>query len=119
MRKPLPSFVMRDRKHKPLGMPAEYRPLTVVVGDVRHTFALHQQHGWSVSDPASGARLLTVDGRYRGIRVSSTAMGPPEATQRARQQVVALTERVGIPQFNDRLTLAREAAAQADAKAAA
>ena len=103
----MPAFILRDRKHQPFGPPVEYRPLRVVIGNVTHDLALHELHGWTVSDPASGARVLNVAGSLRGIRVSSQGMGPREATCRARAQVVTLAESVGIDAFNARLVAVR------------
>jgi hypothetical protein len=103
----MPAFILRDRKHQPFGAPVEYRPLRVVVGNVTHELALHEMYGWTVSDPASGGRVLNVAGSMQGVRVSSAGMGPREATQRARAQVVALAESVGIDAFNARLVAVR------------
>ncbi len=78
-----------------------YTPIQVQVGDVVHHLALHRIHaGWQVSDPKSGARVCSLNGLYKGIRVSSKGYTQREAKALAGDQVLACAERIGLDRFN-------------------
>lgn len=100
----MPTFTMRDPKGKPLGDPVEYTPVHVSIGGHRRELALHKRCSeWQVSDPVTGGRICEVHGMWRGIRVSSSEVKPPEAKRLAREQVEQLAAKVGADRFNARL----------------
>lgn len=104
-----PTFLMLERATGARTVPIEYRPIKITVGDQTHTLALHQSAGqWLVSDPISGGGIARVNGRYKGMPVSSKGLGVREATARAREDIEALVRRHGGPDvWNTRLAAAR------------
>jgi hypothetical protein len=100
------TFTMRDRKGVPFGDPVEYHPLPLVVGVAKHDLALHRSGAfWRVSHPATGAKVLDVQGSLYGARVTSRGLTLAEAREAARTQVLALADQIGAAAFNDRIAL--------------
>jgi hypothetical protein len=80
-----------------------YSPLMVIAGTQAHRLALHKHpvmKHWTVSDPKSGCKVCTVNGQYRGIRVSSAGLTLREVRQLALADVENLIARVGSDNFN-------------------
>ncbi len=81
--------------------PTEYTPIKIKAGDRQITLALHLSDGlgWLVSDLESGARVLRVEGRYKGMPVSSAGTTALAARRLAIQQVTEMIERIGADRF--------------------
>jgi hypothetical protein len=104
------TFLMLDRLTSTRTVPLEYRPLTVTVGDQRHTLALHRfgRNGdWLISDPITGGGIARVGSTYKGTPVSSKDLGVREATAEARSTVAQQAHRYGLAEWNARLAAAR------------
>lgn len=90
-----------------------YHPMRITVDGKQLTLALHRYTTeWRVFDPATGARVITVYGSYKGATVNSSTMTMPEARRHARDQVQELVDRVGSERFLAVLDAARQRFAQ-------
>jgi hypothetical protein len=77
--------------------------VVVTAGTVTHTLHLHRltDGQWCISDPASGGRLLYVEGCYKGVPCSSRGLTLREAKAMAFAQVEAWIEHIGSDRFNN------------------
>lgn len=82
--------------------------VVVTAGSVTHTLHLHRLTNgqWAVSDPATGGKVLYVEGRYKGVPCSSRGMTLSEAKAMAFAQVELLIARIGSDKFNRVLAVA-------------
>jgi hypothetical protein len=80
----------------------KYSPIVVIAGTETHKLALHQLPSghWVVSDPKSGAKIVSVHGQYKGIRTSSRGLTKRELRVYALASVEALIEQIGSDKFN-------------------
>ena len=80
----------------------------VTAGTVTHALHLHRltDGQWAVSDPATGGKVLYVEGRYKGVPCSSRGLTMREAKAMAFIQLEALIERIGSDKFNHVLAVA-------------
>lgn len=81
----------------------EFTPLMVISGSVAHRLALHKlpTGNWAVSDPKSGAAVISnIQGWFKGCPVSTRGFTLREARKLAQEQVDNLIERIGTEKFN-------------------
>ena len=80
----------------------------VTAGTVTHALHLHKltDGQWAVSDPATGGKVLYVEGRYNGVPCSSRGLTKSEAHAQAHAQVELLIARIGSDKFNRVLAVA-------------
>lgn len=106
------TFIVRGSRGEPVvDHPVDYIPIRVAFAGKKQELALHHWiASWQVSDPESGARVLVLQGFYRGIRCGSGSFTPTEARREAVAQVQALIERVGEEKFWETIERARSRA---------
>ena len=82
--------------------PIAYSTCIFICGTTVHKLALHKdQFGyWSLSDPASGYKIMDVVGAYKMAMVSSKGYTLAEARDAAKFRLHALCERIGADKFN-------------------
>jgi hypothetical protein len=99
------SFTLRNKDGS--SQVVKYEPLMYIAGDQVHNLALHKisrNSGWIVSDPACGAKVVTVDGVYKGVPCSSVGYPLKAARQLAMACLDELVSRVGSDTFNKVMT---------------
>ena len=104
----MPTFTPRDKNGEPLlDAEVKYTPVIVHVLDRTYRLALHKELGllpaqmkkWVLSEPTTGAKVLTVTGHYRGVPCSSAGFTSREARAAALANFDALIERLGSKAF--------------------
>lgn len=96
----MPTFNMAVRGGETIK--TKYTPLIVIAGSETHKLALHQipSGHWVVSDPKSGAKIVSVHGQYKGIRTSSRGLTKRELRDCAVASVEGLINSIGSDKFN-------------------
>ncbi len=79
-----------------------YDPLIFIAGTETYKLALTKTStgGWIVSDPKSGAKIITVNGNYKGVPCSSRGFSLRLARQCAVGDLEELVSRIGSDRFN-------------------
>ena len=80
-----------------------YTPIFFTVGTETHKLALCRLvrgDEWVVSDPRSGAKILTVRGDIKGVPCSSRTFPERLALELAMAELDALVNRIGSERFN-------------------
>lgn len=95
-----PTFQMALRDGKFLE--TEYNPLIFTAGTETYKLALTKNITgvWIVSDPKSGAKILTVNGNYKGVPCSSRGFPLKLARMCAVGDLEGLVNRIGSDKFN-------------------
>lgn len=93
-----PIFMMLRRDADPL--PTAYDPLIYSRQSSAWRLALHKSgRNWTISDPASGAKICTVSATYKGLPVASADLPLRQARLAALSDLDALVDRVGFDRF--------------------
>lgn len=79
-----------------------YNPLIFIAGSETYKLALTKSSTgvWIVSDPKSGAKILTVNGNYKGMPCSSRGFTLGLARQCAVGDLEGLVNKIGSDKFN-------------------
>ena len=95
-----PTFQMALRDGKFIETP--YNPLIFTAGSETYKLALTKNSVgvWIVSDPKSGAKIVTVNGNYRGVPCSSRGFTLKLARECAVGDLEGLINRIGSDKFN-------------------
>ena len=93
-----PVFLLALRNSDPV--PTPYTPLMYTRGTLTHRLALVKRHGtWQVCHPGSGALVLRITARYKGMPVSSAGLTLAQARASALDNLDTLVDRVGLEHF--------------------
>lgn len=97
-KKPTFQMALRDGKF----IETEYTPLMFTAGTETYKLALTKNSAgvWIVSDPKSGAKIVTVNGIYKGVPCSSRGFTLGLARQCAVGDLEGLVSRIGSDRFN-------------------
>ena len=82
-----------------------YTPLLFTRGTQTHKLALVKRFGqWQVCDIGSGALVLRITARYKGMPVSSAGLTLAQARASALDNLDTLVDRVGLEKFESVLS---------------
>lgn len=97
-KKPTFQMALRDDKF----IETAYNPLIFTAGSETYKLALTKNISdvWIVSDPKSGAKILTVNGNCRGFPCSSRGFTLKLARECAVADLEGLVNRIGSDRFN-------------------
>lgn len=95
-----PTFEMKFKDGSSIEVP--YSPLMFIAGSQTHKLALSKNRlgAWVVSDPKCGAKIVTVQGTYKGVPCSSKGFSLKLARQCAIADLEELAGRIGSDKFN-------------------
>lgn len=81
----------------------DFYPLVYLVRDTAHKLAMHKdptKRNWQISDPASGAKVLTITAHYQGAPVASGYLTIAQAREAAQLDLDDLVSRISAERFN-------------------
>ena len=80
----------------------KYDPLIFIAGTETYKLALckNRDGAWVVSDPRTGAKIVTVQGNYKGMPCTSRGFTLNRARQLAIADLEELISRIGSDRFN-------------------
>ena len=95
-----PTFEMKFKDGT--AVEVKYDPLIFIAGTETYKLALckNRDGAWVVSDPRSGAKIVTVQGNYKGMPCTSRGFTLTRARQLAIADLEELVSRIGSDRFN-------------------